>query len=118
MFLHQGLQLGYERSVPAECQLGFDAVFERGQAHLLEPGGLVLRKGLVGEVGQRLPAPEVERGAQALGGRLRVAPLERFAALASESLEAVGVDLIRTDLECVAAAASDEHAFAERLAKT
>ena len=64
--------------MPAERQVGFDAVLERGQAQLLEPGDLVLRERLVGEVGQRRPAPEVERGAQVLGGaRCGVAPLER-----------------------------------------
>ena len=90
----QGLELGDERGVAAEGEVGVDAVLERVETQLLEPADLVLGEGLVGEVGQRRAAPEIERLSQTLGGAVGVAAIERLAALAGEALEAVGVDVV------------------------
>ena len=57
MFGHQSLELGHERGVPAERQVGVDTVLEHDQAQFLEPGGLVLREGFVSEVSQGRTAP-------------------------------------------------------------
>ena len=55
------LELAHERRVPPEHELGVDPLLERREAKLLEP--LDGRSGelLVGEVGERRPAPELER---------------------------------------------------------
>ena len=60
----EGLELGDERRMPAEREVGVDPLLERREAQLLEP--LAGRGGerLVGEVGERRPAPEVERLAE------------------------------------------------------
>ena len=50
----------------AERQIGVDALLEGGEPELLEPGDLALaRTASVAKLGQRLPAPERERLAQA-----------------------------------------------------
>ena len=66
------LQLADELGVPAELELGVDPLLDRGEAQLLEAGDLALGEGVVGEVGQRLAAPERERLGERAGGRLRV----------------------------------------------
>ena len=53
-----------ELAVTADAELDFDAKLEGCQPDLLEPGDRTLRKGLVGEVGERRAAPERERVAQ------------------------------------------------------
>ena len=72
------LELGDQGRVAAERQIGLDALLERQQPELVEPGDLGLRELLVGEVRERRAAPHVERLAG--GGRerrSRVAALER-----------------------------------------
>ena len=113
----QGLELGDERGMATERQIGLDAVLERHQPLLLEPGDLVLREGLVSEVGQRRPAPQVQRLGQGLRGAGRLAAVERRSPLGRHALEPVGVHLIGVGLEHIAPAAADEHALAERLAQ-
>ena len=65
--------------VPAERELGLDALLERGQPHLLEPLDRDLRERLVGEVGERRAAPERERLAQEIDAASRLAARERLA---------------------------------------
>ena len=79
----------------AKRQVGIDSVFERDRVELLEPSGLVLGEGLVGEVGQRRSAPQFERRAQALRRSAGFAAVERLPPLRGEALEAVRIDLIR-----------------------
>ena len=45
---HQLLQLGDERVVPAERQVGVDAGLQRGQPQFLQAGGLRPGEGVVG----------------------------------------------------------------------
>ena len=54
--------------MPAERELGVDPLLERREPELLEPLDGRLGERLVGEVGERRPAPELERLAQQ-GGR-------------------------------------------------
>jgi hypothetical protein len=63
VFRDESLELGDQRVVTAKRQIGLDAVFERGEPELLEPPHLALSERLVGEVCERRPAPERERGA-------------------------------------------------------
>ena len=57
----------------AERQVGLDALLQRGEPQLLEPRGLGLREGLVGEVRERRPAPQRERLAEQRARLARVA---------------------------------------------
>jgi len=44
--------------VPAQGKVGLDSVLEGRKVQIFEPSDLVLGEGLVGEVGERLTAPE------------------------------------------------------------
>src|SRR5205085_12465258 len=61
---HEALQLADELGVAAPGQVLLDAVLEAGQAQLVQTGDRVLGEALVGEGGQRWPAPEREGLAQ------------------------------------------------------
>ena len=113
----QGLELTDQRVMAPELQVGLDPVFERDQTQFLEPRDLVLGEGLVGEVGQRRSATELERLGQGLGGDRRVAAVELLSPLGRQALEPVDIDLLGLDLEHVAATAGDERAVAQRLAQ-
>ena len=74
MLADEHLELGDELGVAAEREVGFDAPLERAQAELFEAADLGLRERLVGEVGERRPAPEAERVAEPLRRELGRAP--------------------------------------------
>src|SRR5215204_5860817 len=110
MARYLGLELGDERRVAAEREVGVDPVLERGEPLLLEPRDLRLRERLVAEVGERTPAPQRERLPQLVGGGGRVAPLERLAAGVRQRGEALGVQLSGRDAQHVAAALGPQRA--------
>ena len=82
--------------MPAEGEIRFDPALERGQAQLLEARDRRLRERLVGEVGERRPAPERERLTERLGRRGRLPGAERALARLDELLERVQVELPRS----------------------
>jgi hypothetical protein len=67
----QLLQLRDEVGSSPQGEPGLEALLQRRQAQLLEPVDLVLREGLVDEVGERGALPEGERLLQAPKGRVR-----------------------------------------------
>ena len=70
-------------------ELGVDPLLERRQPQLPETGALRLRERLVGEVGERRPAPQRKRLAQLLRCPLGIGA----AGLGDEPLEAGDVEL-------------------------
>ena len=68
------LEVPDERCVPAELELGVDAVLLRRHPQLVEARRLAEREVLLVEVGERWPAPELESFAQqpGLGRRFRL----------------------------------------------
>ena len=60
----QRLQFGHELAAAAQHQVGFHPGLDRHQDQLVEPGPFGIKKACIGEVGQRLPAPQPERFAQ------------------------------------------------------
>ena len=68
---HQALELGHHLGVTAQGQVGVDPQFQRLEAAPVEALGLGGGKEVVGEVGQRLPPPQIERLTQALIGGQR-----------------------------------------------
>jgi hypothetical protein len=106
------LELAHKLSVLARGEIGVDPLLERAEAQLLELRRVCLRERLVGEVGQRRPAPQRERLAQLRGrgggigaGRLR-----------DQRLKAGQVELGRLDVERVAGRGGHQPAIAELLA--
>ncbi len=85
----QGLQLPGERRMPAAGEVGVEAALQRDQPQIVEPRDLRLRERLVGEVGERRPAPQGERVAQRRRGRAVVRALRP----GDEPLEARDVEL-------------------------
>ena len=60
-------ELADERGVASKREVGVDPLLEHGEAALLEARDLGPREVVVGEIGQRRPAPQRERLAQLLG---------------------------------------------------
>ena len=95
MFGDERLELRYQLVMVAERQVGVDAIFGRGETKLLQSGDLAPCECLVPELGQRLPAPERKRLAQARRPLVRIVPLSR---LRDERLEPGHVEFVRGDL--------------------
>src|SRR5262249_58847437 len=101
----EALELADERRIAAEREVGVDPQLERGEAELFEPRDLALRKGLVGEVGERRSPPELERLSECVGPTL-----------VDEALELLEVELARLDRNSATGDAGGEAAVAEALA--
>ena len=86
----------------AELEVGLEPVAPRLQPQLLEPLRLLERDRLVGEVGERMAAPQRERLGEKVAGSFGLTGTQRGAALPFEPLEQQRVDLVRGDLEHVA----------------
>ena len=114
---HQSLELRDQPGVPSEGQVGLDPILDRAEAQLREPGYLVAGEVLVGEVGERLTAPQLERGPELLGRPGGIAAVECLASLVREPFEPVGVDLIRAYVKRVSPAAGYEDALAQHPAQ-
>ena len=69
MLAHQRLELPHQPCVLAEREPRVDSILQSAKPRLPKPGDLALREALVGEIGQRLAAPQRERLAQAPGRR-------------------------------------------------
>ena len=67
---NEALQLRQHLLVPAEGEVVVDALRERGEAQVVQPGDVVARGGPERHVGEGGPSPELERLAQG-GRRLR-----------------------------------------------
>ena len=89
MHAHERLQLADHLRVPSVCEVELDPLLHAGEAKLLEAGDLGLGEALVGEVRQRVSAPQLER-------------FSRLPAVAQE-LEAAEIELVRLEPQQVAA---------------
>ena len=69
----QLLELGDDERVLALRQTRVDALLQRGDAQLLEPGDLSLRERLERDIGQGGPAPQPQRVVEQAPRRRRVA---------------------------------------------
>ncbi len=99
----QRLELARERRVLAAREVGLDALLERQDAQLLEAPHLALRERLIAELAQDRAAPQRERLAERLRRLGRAAGREQRAAVLVAAREALGVELVRLDVEPVAA---------------
>jgi hypothetical protein len=88
--------------VAAQRQVGSGPGFDRHQGQLVQPRPFGIKKARIGEVGQRLAAPQPERFAQG-GGRVRcLARLRQPASLGHQLLETDDVDVVGTGVQGVA----------------
>ena len=86
------LELADQLRVAAERQVGVEAVLDRGQAQLLQPGDVGLERGLESEVAERGPAPEREGARERRRGRLGPAGAKLRPRIAHRVLEAMEVE--------------------------
>jgi hypothetical protein len=68
MLRRQGLQLPDELALPPEREVGLDPVLDRRQPQVLDARDLWLGEGLVRELPERRPPPQVERLSDARSG--------------------------------------------------
>ena len=109
----QRLELADELRVVSERQVGIDSLHKHREAHLLETRDLGLGKSLVGEIGERGPAPQPERLPQLVRRALR----RSAGGLGRESLETRHVGLVRFEVKHVAARTRGHASGVEHLAQ-
>ncbi len=97
---HGGLELGDQVRVSAERKLRIDPRLECRPAPLLQARDLGLHKRLIGKVGERRPAPELERLPELLCRAIRIG-LELGPTARHELLEAIDIPLSGADIEPV-----------------
>jgi hypothetical protein len=101
--------------VASASELRVDPVLRRLEPLLLEAGDRGPRERLVDEVGERRPAPEVERRLEGRRRPRRVAARELVLPLGREAFEPLGVELLRAERQDVAGRAVRDRAVpAER----
>ena len=107
-------ELGDQRVVPAERQLGLDPLLDRDEPELLQPFRVGAREVLVGDLGQRLSAPECEGRLERLQGIGGLARCVCTSACVEQPLESSRVDRVGLDLEDVAAASREQELVRSR----
>lgn len=112
---NERIELRNQLAVPTQAQPPLGAQLDRVQAHLLQPRRRHEGKRLRGEAGQRFAAPERERHLQPLLGLRKSARRQQRPPLHEQSLEPVGIDVLRVETQPVAAGPTlDQPALARR----
>src|SRR5262245_10348696 len=114
---YERLELGGERGVSTQRQIGVDAILERREAALLESCDLRLGEVGVGEVREGGATPESQCLAEERRGRPRVAVVQPDSTGVGQLLEFVDVQGPGPRCEPVAARYGLERAVAERLSQ-
>ena len=110
---HERLELADQLGVAAELELGRDALLERAEAQLLEPGDLRLGERLVRELRECRPAPERQCLREQPGALVRRGSARPLDSL----LEPGDVELAGLDVDDVARRPRLQPLGAERLAE-
>ena len=97
VLLDERLELGDERRVAAECELGVDALLDRAEPHFFESLHLNARERLEFEVGKRAAVPQPLGTAQELCRSTRIAGGQRLACRRDQLLEELDVELVWLD---------------------
>ena len=125
MLADQDLELLDHLGVAAERELRLDQLLQRRDPQVIQASDLREGKRLVGEVRQRIPAPQRQRLLERSDGRVGAVAGKLGAAPGEEPLEAVRVELLGIECQLVAALARDDRAGAaasvrarQRLAQT
>src|ERR671922_3062932 len=107
MLVHEGFELRDQVRVPAELEVGVEALLERCEAKLIEPRDLV-RERLVGQVAERWAAPLAQRLAQLLRGTRGVARTQLLPRHVAQPLEPSEVELVIRHRQQIAGRTGDE----------
>ena len=111
MSANEPFELGDDGCMPAEGEVGVDAIFECRQPLLLESRDLRSSERLLGKVGESGASPELQRAPE-----VRCRSVGRFVLrLLDEALEAADVHLFGRGSEEVARRARHDRVLAERL---
>ena len=113
MLAHERVELADQLVLAPEREIGVDPNLQPRQTRLLQAGDLGLSERLVGEVSQRRPAPQPQRVAQEAGGGRGISPGQRLTALDGQTLELVGIELTRRQLELIATMPGVDHAITQ-----
>ena len=103
---HKRLELADELYPATKREVGLYAVLDRGGPHLLETGDFGRRERLERHIGQRRPAPLLERRAQPRRRALGSAGRQRPPTFLAEALETLKVELVRLDPQPIAGSAA------------
>jgi len=92
--VHKSLELSYQLGMSPQRKLGLDAMLERCDSELLEPGDSRLSEGLVGEICQGWSPPELEGPTEAARRSRGITLSECAMRLVAPALEEMEVDLL------------------------
>jgi hypothetical protein len=95
VLLDERLELRHHLDVPAQPQVGLDPIVQAGQPQLLPPRHVPGRVARGRDVGQRRPAPQLQRLGEQARGRVGPAVGQGPVALGGEPLEPDGVEGLR-----------------------
>ena len=101
----------------SECELRLDQLLPAVESKLVQAPRLECQDSVVCNIGERVPTPELERGAEPVGGETGGAAAERFASVVEERLETSRVDPIDVDLERVPRRTRDDRVVGKRRAQ-
>jgi hypothetical protein len=114
---NETLELGDERSVTAERQLGIDPFFEGDEAKIVQPTGLVLDDASATGVCEGRAVPQGKGGSQAIRREPGSLARECVASVEVQPFESRRVDQLRVDVEHVARRPRYKRVFTEHRAK-
>ena len=114
---HQPLELGHELGPASHRQIRLDPGLQPAQPEFLQAPGVDAGVRVVRNVRPRRTPPQSQRRAQRASGRGVVAGLGSVTRLLDQLLEPVGVELLRLDVDRVAAAASCDSLRTQQLAQ-
>ena len=102
-------ELGDQLAVASHRKVGLDAHLQRRQALLLKPRDLGRRERRGSDLGERRPAPQLQRRTQRRGSVVATSGRERLAAVSDQTLEALSVELAGAHAQPVAGRRSYQH---------
>ena len=114
---NERLELADQLVVAGQREVGVDPQLDRGHPDFLEPGNGGLGEALVDEVRERRTSPQRQRVAQPLRRVGREPAGEHAPALVDQPLEALEVELVRSDADQVAGRPRLQHVLRKRLAE-
>ena len=106
----QPLQLGCQGVVPAQRQVSLDPGLQGGEPQVFQAHGLRLNERVVGQVGEHLPSPQIQRLAQRLGALRVPARFHRIPPGDEPVLESRRIQVLAIHAEQITTAFRHQHA--------
>ena len=118
VLLDKRLELGHQLGTVTEHELGLEPRLKRAQPQLLKPLRVSFERFAIEQIAPGRPTPQRERECQLAERGLIVKALSRRPRASDESLELVGVEFARFDVQQVAARLAFQTVMAEELAQS